>query len=171
MTGRTRGVALLLSVAALSACGGGGTLPPQPPPPLLRIEVLGGWVCVEPEHCQDVYDVALEKGTELTVRVTEVTGPSMLRLAVYGPGVPLGGLNLLTNSTNDRRCSLANASDSVTLLAEDAGRYRIAVGRDWGFSSGDAGSYTLELISDLAMAPLGQTVDDLPTQATDAQCP
>lgn len=171
MRARLRDMALLLGLTALPACGGGGRLPPLPTPARLVFHVESGWVCVEPEDCQDVFDVMIEAGTEVTVAVTQVTGPSVVRLALYGPGMPLGGLNLLTNSTNDRRCALANASDSATALAESTGTYRVAVGRDWGFSSGASGTYTLDVFTDRELEPVGQTVDDQPTQASGAQCP
>jgi hypothetical protein len=164
--------AVTFTLAALPACGGGGSQAGLiPTPPLTAFRVLNSWTCADTVNCQDVYDVELAADTEVTLRVTEVTGPSVVRLALYAPGEPLGGLNILTNSTNDRMCALANASDSITSTTTIAGTYRVAVGRDWGYSSGATGTYVLDVKCDLPLAPLGQTVDDQPTLATGWQCP
>lgn len=169
---RPRSWALLLLLAALPACGGGGrALIPPDPNDLLKFHVENGWVCADTINCQDVYDFVLAENTALTVTVTQVTGPSVVRLAVYGPGQPLGGTNLLTGTTNERQCAFANAADSVTALAIPAGTYRVVIGRDWGFSSGATGTYTLDVTTDKPLTALGQTANDVATQATATQCP
>jgi hypothetical protein len=161
-----------LALAALPACGGGGDQSGLiPTPPLMTFRILNSWVCPDATNCQDVYDVVLDAPSDLTITVTKVTGPSVLRLAVYEPGMPLGGTNLLTNTTNERMCSLANSSDSITITISEPGTYRVAVGRDWGASSGANGSYALEVKSDHVLNPIGQTVDDQPTLASASQCP
>jgi hypothetical protein len=172
MRGRLRDVALLLTFAAAPACGGSGFVQPVVPgPDLFAFRVEGTWTCADAVNCQDVHDVVLEADTSLTVTVTQVTGPSVVLLAVYPPGTPLGGTNLLNETTNERRCALANANDTVTVPAPAAGTYRVAVGRDWGFSSGASGSYTLDVTTDRPLIPAGQSVDDQPSQATASQCP
>jgi hypothetical protein len=169
---RPRGSALLLLLAALPACGGGSGIGALlPPTEVLSFHVENAWLCADTVNCQDVYDLVLAENTNLTVSVTQVTGPSVVRLAVYEPGIPLGGLNLLTGTSNDRRCALANAADAVEALAVPAGTYRIAIGRDWGFSSGASGTYTLDVTTDKALTPAGQTVNDQATQAMATQCP
>jgi hypothetical protein len=169
---RLRASALVLTLSALPACGGSGFVQPvAPPPPVFTIRVESGWTCANAENCQDVYDIVLEANTELTIRVTQVTGPSVLRLAAYAPGVPLGGTNLLNSTTNERRCSLANAADFVVVDTFDAGTYRVGVGRDWGFSSGANGSYTLDVFTDKPLLLAGQTVNDTQTQASSSSCP
>jgi hypothetical protein len=171
-TRRIPRVLTVVLLGSLAACGGGG-LPLLPPDPaaLRSFHVENSWVCADAVSCQDVYDVVLVENTELTVLVTQVTGPSVVRLAVYGPGQPLGGNNLVTGTPNERQCALANAADSSTVLAAQPGTYRVAITRDWGFSSGATGTYTLDLTADKPLTFASQTVDDQPTQATATQCP
>lgn len=167
-----RASALVLTLAALPACGGSGYVQPvAPAAPIFTIRVESGWTCADAVNCQDVFDIVLEADTELTIQVTQVTGPSVLRLAVYEPGVPLGGLNLMNSTTTERRCSLANAADFVVVDTVTAGTYRVGVGRDWGFSSGASGSYTLDVFTDRPLLLAGQTVNDQATQASSSSCP
>jgi len=80
----------------------------------VRNLVDGYWNC-SGESCQDVYDIDFESGTELTIQVTDVTGDSVIRLALFAPRVPLSGTNLITGTNLDRECVGQNMNDTVTL--------------------------------------------------------
>lgn len=139
--------------------------------PTTDYEVSSSWTCGAGDDCQDVYDLSIPAGADLVINITSVTGASVPRLALFGPGSPLNGTNLLNGSSNDRQCVGQNANDSVAVVAGDAGVYRLAVGRDWGESAGASGEYTLTVTSSLAFVPLGQTADNTASLAAGTQCP
>src|SRR5262245_4873934 len=131
----------------------------------------GGWTCAVGVSCQDVYDIGLDAGTQLSIAVTSVTGNSVVRLAAFAPGVALNGINLLTGGQVDRQCVGQNICDSLVVAASASGTYRIAIGRDWGQSAGASGTYHLHLTSDLPFRTPMLTVDNLASQAASSGCP
>lgn len=149
-----------------SACGV-GVAPPRCEP---THEEAGSWTCLSGQSCQDVYDVQLTAGTELMIDVTDVTGSSVVRLAVFPPGVGLNGNNLLTAGTFDSECEGQNQDVSTSVVATTTGTYRVAVGRDWGSSAGATGGYNLLLSADPGLDFLGRTVNDQNSQATGSRC-
>jgi hypothetical protein len=87
------------------------------------------WVCPVGVSCQDVYDVTTLAPTPITVAVTAVAGPSVVRMAVFH-GSALNTTNLLNGNTADRRCVGADQSDSATSALLPSGLHRSAVGPD-----------------------------------------
>ena len=139
--------------------------------PTTSYQVNSGWTCAVSVSCQDVYDLDIPAVTNLSVNVTNVTGNSVIRLAVFAPGVALNGTNLLNSSNNDRECVGQNANDSVAFIASGSGVYRLAVGRDWGSSAGTSGTYTVTVTADMEFVPLGSTSNNTASQAAGSQCP
>jgi hypothetical protein len=139
--------------------------------PTTNYQVSSSWSCGSGVDCQDVYDLDLPAGASLVINLTGITGNSVPRLALFGPGSALSGTNLLNDSTNDRECVGQNINDSVAVVAGAAGVYRLAVGRDWGASAGATGNYTLTVTSSLDFVPLGRTVDNTASLAAGTQCP
>ncbi len=137
---------------------------------VLDHDVDGGWDCQIGDSCQDVYEIDLPADAQVTFSVTNVTGFSVPLLAVFTPGTALSETNVLTNVPNDRSCVGQDQSDSVTFTTADAGVYAFAVGRDWGSSAGAAGTYSLQISSDLGFVPGAQTVDDEDSLAAGTQC-
>jgi hypothetical protein len=128
-------------------------------------------------NCQDVFDFSVTAGSVLTIRVTNVAPGSASQIALYGPGAALGGMNLLTGTTNELRCTVAascnlftGGEQKVGVAAAQTGTYRIAVTRHWGLSCGSTGTYLLEVISTVAFEPGIQTVQDGPSQAAASEC-
>ncbi len=132
--------------------------------------IASGWSCAAGSSCQDVYDLQVPAGATLTVNVGSVTGASVLRLALFGPGVALSGTNLLTGVAQDRMCMGQNQADGYVFTVAASGTYRLAVGRDWGSSAGSAGTYQLSLASSVPFSPQGQTVNDSGSQASGTRC-
>src|SRR6185503_14808158 len=130
----------------------------------------GGWTCALGVSCQDVYDLVIPANTTVTIAVSNVTGSSVLRLAVFAPGVPLTGANLLLGMNRDRMCKGQNASDSATFQTTAAGVYRLAVGRDWGSSAGASGTYSLAVSATNAFSADGMTSDDVASGAAGTAC-
>jgi hypothetical protein len=133
--------------------------------------VDSGWDCGSGENCQDVYDIDLPAGVNLTIAATNITGASVARAAVFEPGVGLDGTNLLTGASADYGCGPQNA-DLVTppVAIASAGTHQVAIGRDWGYSAGSAGTYTLSIGVDAVLSTTpAQTVDDVNAEAPN--CP
>ena len=150
------------SQAAGDACG---------PVPQGLLQVSGTWGCGNGVDCMDVYEISLTAGSALTVAVDQVSGASVPRLAVFGPGDSLAGRNLLTGTNLDRQCVGQNVADSAgPIIAVETGVYRVAVTRDWGSSAGAAGAYRLNLTCDRPYTLLGQVMDNVPSQAAGAGC-
>ncbi len=111
-----------------------------------------GWVCADSVSCQDVFDLDLTVGTTLSLRVNAVSQGSVAQIALYGPGVQLGGINLLTGDASELRCisasncSLYTAGEHVDgFPIAQTGTYRLAITRDWGASCGGSGTYQLNI--------------------------
>ena len=136
-----------------------------------------GWICASGINCQDVFDLQLTAGSVLTIRVTNVSSGSVAQLALYGPSVALGGVNLLTTTTKELRC-LAGAGCSTFTAGEhvdaitvtQTGTYRLAITRDWGTSCGGTGTYRLDVTSTQAFQVMGQTVEDQASLASGFEC-
>jgi len=169
-----------LSAAVLAA-----NLPASPPSsgtPTSSSVINDSWSCSFGVTCQNVYDYYLIPGSgdTLNVNVTAVTGTSVARMSVFGPGVALNGTNLINGSTNDHICPNppgagnqdAALSGSVNPLSA-TGTYRIAIGRDWGNSGGAAGTYTLNvsLTSGATFYFVSKTVSNTATQSSWLSCP
>ena len=168
-----RGLAVVSALGALvlfGPLGCGDDESTDPPTGVLSYEVDGAWDCATSESCQDVYELDLPAGATLTVRVTAVTGASVPRLAVHEPGVDLGGINLLTGTTQDRECVGQNQGDEVSVAVGEEGVYMIVVSRDWGSSAGAAGTYHLTVAADLRFMVEGQPVQDENSLASGSRC-
>lgn len=179
---RRASVVVRLACTALIITGAGcskSSVPTTPSGPSGVTSFSGnyGWACANLVNCQDVFDFTVAAGSVLTVRVNNVGGGSAAQLALYAPGIALGGTNLLTGTDRELRCTVANDCDlfsggeqKVGVTATQAGTYRVAVTRDWGLSCGGTGTYRLEVTSTTAFQVVGQTVQDAPSQAPGAEC-
>jgi len=147
--------------------------------PDLIFEGEYGWVCGTSEDCQDVFEIDFKANSLVTFAATDVSTGSIVQVALYAPGVALGGTNLLTGSTNEYRCGYISGTCSENehgqlindFLIPSAGTYRFAVTRDWGNSCGSDGTYKLMVISDREFTVESQIVDDEPSQASGSECP
>lgn len=134
--------------------------------------ISGSWACASATSCQDVFDTPVTDGATVVTSVFDVSSGSAVRMAAYGPGEPLTGVNLLTGSLDDYRCT--GAGESVTTeVPTTSGTYRLAIGRDWGASAGSAGTYsaTVHVRDGYGTGPVIQTVDDEASAHTSAVCP
>ena len=133
--------------------------------------VDSSWACAVSESCQDVYTLDLPAGTALELSALALTGNSAVRFALHGPDVARGGPNLLTNTTNDRKC-LGQEDDDVLApyVTQQAGVYTVAITRDWGDSSGTRGDYRLVVGGDDFFDAPVATVDDEDSLAPGRQC-
>jgi hypothetical protein len=137
-----------------------------------------GWDCTSGESCQDVFNISLPTGAVVTFEVIDVTGDSIVQIALYAPGVALGETNLFTGSTNELRCNYVDGCDTKPdgQTASDfgvttAGVYRLAITRDWAESCGSSGTYRLVITSSKAFAAPVPTVNDVASLATGTECP
>ena len=151
---------------------------PAGPVKVEHYDRIHGWDCVTTETCQDVFDINFAAGSTVTFRATETTGNSVVQIALYGPGVALGGTNLFTGTANELRCNYLDGCDAnvdgqrvLDFVTVAGGVYRFAVTRDWGHSCGESGSYRLIIDSDTPFSIPRQTVDDIATLAPDWECP
>ena len=86
----------------------------------------GAWMCELSESCQDVYEFELQSGSRVSIVVEEVTGASVVRLAMHAPNVSLGGTNLLTGDTDDLRCTGQDEDAAVpNFIAPSSGVYQL----------------------------------------------
>ncbi|MBX2847177.1 MAG: hypothetical protein KTR16_02560 [Acidiferrobacterales bacterium] len=73
----------------------------------------------------------VEKAAIALLDLRRISGSSVLRVALYPPGEERGGRNALNgNNINDARC--VGQNDAY----QRGGRYKLAIGRDWGQSKG-----------------------------------
>lgn len=173
LTRKTLLLGALLAVAA--ACSDDSTNGGNPP--ITDFTGDFAWSCADGESCQDVFEFQVTAGTQLFIEVTQVSAGSVSQIALYGPGVPLGGTNLLTGTTNELRCTVAGdcggytAGESVgPVVLAASGTYRVAVTRDWGFSCANDGTYHLQVTASEPFTPLGQTVQDENSAAPGYEC-
>jgi hypothetical protein len=131
----------------------------------------GGWNCAIGVSCQDVYEVVLPQDTDVTLSISNVTGASVVRAAVFGPGEALSGTNLLTGSNLDSLCSPSqNSPVTLSFRATTTGVHRIAIGRDWNTSAGASGTYRFVMTANRSMTSNGQTLNDVASEATGTAC-
>jgi hypothetical protein len=129
-----------------------------------------GWNCAFGINCQDVYSFDTLVSTTANV-VAIPSASSAVRLAVFD-GAAVNTTNRLNGLFSDRRCSAAGVNDAAAAPALPVGGHLFAVGRDWGFSSGAAGTYTYTITTpDAPLVPRGQTLDDTASQAAGTTCP
>jgi hypothetical protein len=91
-------------------------------------ELVSNWTCAAGVSCEDLFDFNVPANTRVTMRVTRVTGSSILRLAAFGPNV-FNTNNFLTGDRRDWNCNGTN-TDTVSFTSTTAGIYRFAIGRD-----------------------------------------
>ena len=125
-----------------------------------------------------MWDVHFEAGSVATFKATDVTGGSIVGLALYAPGSALGGINLFTSTTSEYRCGAVPDCDSQpegqligNFVIAETGTYRLAITRDWSESCGDNGTYRLAVTSDKAFSKPTRTVNDKQSLATGVECP
>ncbi|MCP4571379.1 MAG: hypothetical protein GY838_03435 [bacterium] len=136
------------------------------------------WSCATSVDCQDVFDIDFVAGTTVDISAIDVTGNSVLQLALYEPGMALGRTNLLTGDYAEYRCGFVsgcgNNTDGQTvtgLTLTRTGTYRLAITRDWGDSCGGVGTYHLIVEADEPMWVFDQTIDDDASAASSWTCP
>jgi len=136
-----------------------------------------GWACASSTDCQDVFDFRIEPGSVITIKVNNVSSGSVSQLALYAPGVVLGGVNLLTGNSRELRCTSASACEGFTAgeqvssyAVAAGGTYRIAVTREWDSSCGGTGTYRLAVTATKNFQLLGQTKEDTPSAAIGFEC-
>ncbi|MGJ4747831.1 hypothetical protein ACQV5M_15845 [Leptospira sp. SA-E8] len=129
------------------------------------------WKCAIGTDCQNVYSLNFNQADTLTIAVSSVTGYSVVRLAVFS-GTALNGTNLINGATTDKECNGQNIGETATVSIPSAGPYSLTVGRDWGHSMEDSGSYLLSLSSTLiSMSGFIKTSSNTATQSTGYSCP
>lgn len=103
--------------------------------------------------CQDVWEVKLVKGTKASFSISDLTGGSMGQIALYAPGVDLGGINLFTGNTNELSCTnTGNCDNGVTGVTTEisitkSGTYHFVATRNNNESCGSSGTYTVTILS------------------------
>lgn len=129
------------------------------------------WTCKDGVTCQDVWEVDLPGATDVTVKVTDVSGDSVVRLAAFAPDSRPGGVNVLVGRNKDLACWGVDEPAEASFRAPERGTWRIVVGRDDAGSDGMFGAYTLEVVSTEGLT-MGDAPfqDDAPSQAVGARC-
>jgi len=171
-------VSVGFAALVLSGCGDDASTNPVKPPLITSFSQNDAWTCASSTNCQDVFDVHFSDGSVVTFQATDVTGGSIVQLALYAPGTPLGGVNLFTGNLNEMRCGTVTNCDSLPegqkvtdFVIPDEGTYRFAVTRDWGESCGGSGTYRVSITSDHGFPAPSRTVNDQPSQAPGVECP
>ncbi len=132
---------------------------------------IGQLSCAGTEDCQDVFEFTLNEPATAQLRVFKVEGSSVIRLAIHALGVALGGVNLLTNSTDDLQC--AGQDEAFVLFPVHLpakGTYKLGVTRDFLGSAGASGNYELTLFTSKPVSFGGQIVNDVQSLATGGDC-
>ncbi|MCB9082346.1 MAG: hypothetical protein H6555_11620 [Lewinellaceae bacterium] len=142
-----------------------------------HFEQVYSWKCSSGQNCQDVFDFVFKKGMKVDFRVSNVTDGSVAQIALYAPGVALGGTNLFTGTTKELLCNLQadcsknqNGQAVTSFTIPTDGTYRFAVSRNWGYSCGSTGNYRLMVHSSQAFKFDRQTADDEIAAVTETQC-
>ncbi len=167
----------LLLISGFGILGGCGDDEEENPLNIRDFDELFEWSCEIGESCEDVFDIEFAAGTAVDISATEITGNSVVQIALYAPGVELGGINLLTGDTGELLCNPQPTcrdntdGQSVTgFRIPSAGVYRLAVTRNWGYSCQSSGGYHLIISADQDFSTPRQTVDDEPSQAVVWSC-
>jgi len=139
-------------------------------------EYEGSWTSIPGEPTQDVLVFNLKKEADYHLEITDITGASDVKMAVYPPGIPLGGVNLLTFDVQEYNCIWGaagrDADESVEFTAPLNGSYQITATRDWDHSSeGLEGTYKLLLRSEEPFEVLGLAANDVVSLAFGYTCP
>ncbi len=132
---------------------------------------IGRLICSGTEDCQDVFEFTLSEPATAQLRVFSVEGSSVIRVAIHAPGIELGGVNILTNSTDDLQCVGQDEElvfFPVRLLVK--GTYKLAITRDFLGSAGSTGFYEATLFTSKPASFGGQIVDDVDSLATGGDC-
>ena len=133
--------------------------------------VNSSWTCKAGSSCQDVWEVDLPGSADVTIRVTEVSGDSLVRLGAFAPDSRPGGVNVLVGRNKDLVCWGVDEPAEATFRAPARGTWRITVGRDAAGSDGMFGAYTLEVESSegltMATTPFQ---DDVETGSVGVRC-
>lgn len=175
-------MALLLLVGAVLLAGcsddNEGTVVVSPPALVTSYDEIFGWTCDSGESCQDVYNIEFAAGAVVDISAIDVTGGSVLQMALYAPGVGLGELNIFTGTADELLCGYVSncldvaAGQVVTgLVIGEPGVYRLAITRDWATSCGSSGDYRVVITSDLEFTSLVTTGQDVASKASGAICP
>lgn len=136
-----------------------------------KLSTSGSWTCANGTSCQDVYEVDLEAGAVVTIKVSDLTGSSNARLAAFGPGESLDGNNALLGTNSDHLCAEQGADDEASFFTGQAGTWRIAIGRDWARSAGASGSYSVSIASSVEFpGALTAVADDVESEAVGVLC-
>jgi hypothetical protein len=156
-------LSLIVSLLTFTACGDDDN---SKPTGSKLYEVESAWDC-DGANCQDVYDFSFVEGSKASFEVTNLTNGSVVQLALYAPGIELGGTNLFTGTTSEIACIIDGDCDLNTggysvhdFSITTSGVYRLAVTRNNGFSCGSTGTYDLSVSSDKNFIFKSQTVDN-----------
>ena len=144
--------------------------PPDAPAGTTTFTKDGAWNCASGIDCEDVYDFDIPSSSSVNVAITLVTGNSTARTGLFA-GTATTGTNKWNNAATDL-CSTQNTQDidlNAGPVTVAAGHYRLTVGRDWGFSAGAAGTYTVTFRSSAGLSAQGATADD--QTSNQAHCP
>jgi hypothetical protein len=138
----------VLFIAAITACSDEKSATPKK----FTYTISSSWSC-EGNFCQDVYELKLIKGTLASFAISDLTNGSIGQIALYAPGVVLGGSNLFTNDTNELGCTIDGGCDggaaglSKEMEISVTGVYTFVVTRNNDLSCGSSGDYSLEIVS------------------------
>ncbi|MBK6948447.1 MAG: hypothetical protein IPH16_10645 [Haliscomenobacter sp.] len=98
-------------------------------------------------------------------------------MALYAPGVALGGINLLTGTTKELGCidqsdcdKNAKGQTAKQIQAPKDGVYFLAITRNYGSSCGSDGTYLLRITSNGEFNLKNQTGNDIATKASGFEC-
>jgi hypothetical protein len=143
----------------------------------LEYSKSSGWSCISGENCQDVYEIAFSEDSLVSFSVSNVGGGSVAQIALYAPGVALGGINLFTTTNDELRCRTGagcsdyTAGEQVTdFPIPSTGIYSFAVTRHDEDSCGQSGTYDLDITSNTPFSFMARTVNDVKSLATDYTC-
>lgn len=167
---------VLSTFVLLLACGDDDD--PVVPAKITAFSQSQNWTCAQSTNCQDVFNIDFAANSIVSLGATDVTGGSIVQLALYAPGVQLGGINLLTGNTNEFRCGTVVDCDSLPdgqavqeFLLVGGGVYRLAVTRDGSDSCGNAGTYLLSIGSDKGFPTPSRSYNDITSLAPGNECP
>ena len=155
----------------------GGTDEPEPQKGIKQFAGSYGWTCASGQNCQDVFEMELEKGSIATFQAGPVSAGSVAQIALYAPGIALGGVNLFTGTTKELLCNVASKCEEnqagqlkSNFAIPATGVYQFAVSRDWGKSCEAKGTYKIKITSDRNFTFNKQTLEDAVAKVKEAEC-